>query len=203
MTSPVQIQPALAQLRLGWGFDCRGAVITASPPLQAVRPAAIWPYDTGVDGVDWPIANITPFQDRGARVYRVNQGTGAFSTDPFHGDEFDLEAGAWTIDQIAAIVAARRAREWSTRVYSTWANYGALKQKLAEAGTGKSVWFRIADWNLSAHLADAELHADVYAGQYASPTSNPAAVIPGTDLTLAQVSVDLNVILLTYTGWQG
>ena len=70
-------------------------------------------------------------------------------------------------------------------------------------GLGRSVFYRIADWNLSEHLAGLAAYGDVYAGQWASPTSNPNTVIPGTNHTLATANVDLNVVLLENTGWQG
>ena len=65
------------------------------------------------------------------------------------------------------------------------------------------MFFRIADWNLDQHLADLELHADVYAGQWASPTHNPATLVPGTHLTLADAKADLSVVLRMSTGWEG
>lgn len=189
----------------GWGFDCLGSSVAALISAKAA-PTAIWPYDTGSEGYPWTseeIAHFTFDAARPARVFRVNQGYLQGPGSAMHGDEFDFERGTWTAAGILDIVAARREARWSTRVYCTWSNYGLLKEQLAQAGTGGSVWFRIADWNLSEHFADLALHGDVYAGQWASPASNPQTRVPGTGLTVAEAQVDLNVLLLEDTGWAG
>lgn len=185
---------------IGWGFDCTGVSV---PKLMAaeVEPDAIWPYISGNDGIAWTEAQIQHFA--GARVYRVNQGISQGPAEALNGDEFDMETGAWTLDHLLVIVAARRRVSWSTRIYCTWNNYGYIKEALARAGTGGSVFFRIADWNLDQHLADLELHADVYAGQWASSSSNPATLVPGTRLALGDAEADLSVVLRMSTGWEG
>ena len=190
----------------GWGFDCLGASVGALINAKA-EPTAIWPYDTGSDGYPWTDEQIAHFTSAArlspATVFRVNQGYLQGPGSAMHGDEFDLERGTWTMPGILDIIAARRQAQWSTRVYCTWSNYGLLKQSLAQAGTGRSVWFRIADWNLSEHFADLALHGDVYAGQWASPASNPQTLVPGTSLTVGDAQVDLNVLLIENTGWVG
>lgn len=192
------LTPRLIVGTLTWGIDCKGADIHL---LVDAKIPAIWPYVTGTPDVIWQKLFIAHFTANGSRVYRVNQAYDSSSDQD--GDEFDIEALAWTPAQFADVVAERRTHHWSTRGYCTWSSYGQVKQELAERGLGESVWFRIADWNLDEHLADLELHADVYAGQWASPTSNPLTMIPGTGLTLAEAGVDLNVLLLEYTGWEG
>lgn len=184
-------------MKLTWGADCLPGSITYLPQ----NIPAIWPYSTGSPTVRWPQADIDRFRKHGAAVFLVDQGYE--SQSPFDADEFDIEQGAWEIAQMPGIVAARRERNWSTRFYCCWTCYGQIKQLLAGHGTGQSVFFRIADWDLSAHLADLELHDDVYAGQWASPSSNRATLIPGTRTTLSHAGVDLNVLLIEDTGWQG
>ena len=90
---------------IGWGFDCLG---TSVPSLISaeVEPDAIWPYVTGNDGIAWAETQISHFA--GARVYRVNQGLIQGPAEALNGDEFDMETGAWTLDHLLAIVAARR-----------------------------------------------------------------------------------------------
>lgn len=188
----------IALSTLTWGIDCKGSEVAL---LGGLEIPAIWPYVTGTPDVRWTELQISHFVANGSRVYRVNQAYD--SPSPFDGDEFDVEALAWTPRQFCDVVAERRTHDWSTRGYCTWSTYGAIKQELADRGIGRSVWFRIADWNLDQHLADLELHADVYSGQWASPTTNPATMIPGTKLTLGEANADLNVLLLEYTGWQG
>ena len=178
-----------------WGADCPSASADHLPKNVPV----IWPYTTGSPSVQWPVSLIDSFTK--SRVIRVDQG---FETrSPYDADEFDIEAGAWTESGITAIVKARRESRWSTRMYGTWETYGSTKQLLASQGIGQSVYWRIADWDLDKHFADVMLHADVYAGQWASPSSNPDTILPGTNLTLAEANADLNVILNIYTGWAG
>lgn len=185
---------------IGWGFDCLGSSVQH---LLDTKPTAIWPYITGNDGIAWTPEEIDHFRRQGVAVYLVNQGFMQSPAEALTGDEFDFEVGAWTLPELVAVVEARRKASWSTRVYCNWSNYGLIKQALAEAGAGRSVFFRIADWNLDQHTADLELHADVYAGQWASPTHNPATLVPGTNITLAEARADLSVVLRESTGWQG
>jgi hypothetical protein len=178
-----------------WGADCPGE---NAPSLPASVPV-IWPYVTGPPSIKWTPANIGRFTH--SKIILVDQGFE--SRSPFDADEFDVESGAWTIEEISGIIAERRTRRWSTRLYGTWGTYGATKEVLAARGTGQSVFWRIADWDLNQHYADLELHGDVYAGQWASPSSNPDTILPGTHLTLAEANADLNVILNINTGWAG
>lgn len=179
-----------------WGADCLG--IHAG--LLSLKTPVIWPYVTGTDPVPWSEEEIRLFEKAGAKVYRVNQGD---ASKPFLGDEFDVEAGAITPEQVIEIIRIRRERKWSTRVYGTYDTYREVTAELVTLGFRRSVWWRIADWNLSAHLADLELWGDVYAGQWASPTSNPQTLLPLTSLTLEQAGADLNVVLRESTGWEG
>lgn len=192
------------RLRAAWGFDCPGSrfpVLADAGIGHGVIPPAAWPYVTGTPDIQWSAEQIGLLERLGTRIYRINQGYE--SPSPFHGDEFDFESGAWDLAGLLNVIAERRKMEWSTRVYCTWNDYAAVKQAAAERGIGASLWFHIADWNLSQHLADLELHGDVYAGQWASPSTNPGTFIPGTRLTLAEAGADLSVLLLERTGWQG
>lgn len=178
-----------------WGADCTGS----RAGLLSLKTPVIWPYVTG-EGVAWSEEEIRLFRGAGAKIYLVNQGD---ASKPFLGDEFDVESGAITPQQVISIIQARRERKWSTRVYGTYDTYREVTAELVTLGLRRSVWWRIADWNLSAHLAELELWGDVYAGQWASPTSNPNTLLPLTGLTLAQAGADLNVVLKESTGWQG
>ena len=178
-----------------WGADTTAANAHKLPDSLPV----IWPYVTGTPGVQWTADQIRDFPR--SQVIRVNQGYE--NDDPFHGDEFDIETGAWNTANIIEVVAARRAHQWSTRLYGTYDTYASVIAALAAQGLRRSVFWRIADWDLTAHLADAELWGDVYAGQWASPASNPRTPLPGTVLTLAEAGADLNVIIRESTAWEG
>ena len=181
---------------LTWGVDCPGA---DAGRLPAGIPA-IWPYVTGTNGVAWDERQIARI---GAKhVYRVNQ---EYDTPgDLYGDEFDVELGAWSLGDVVDITRRRRQYSWSTRFYVTWSLYGQVKGELSDAGINRSVFYRIADWNWDKFYADLALHGDVYAGQWASPSTNPDTSLPGyPGLTLAALNADLNVLLPVDTGWQG
>lgn len=175
-----------------WGADCLALNVSRLPR----DIPAIWPYVTGTPEVQWSDTEIAWFKN--ARKYRVNQHYG--NDNAMDGDEFDIEYLAWTPDECVDVTRERASRSWSTRFYGTYATYGTTTAKLAAAGVRQGTWWRIADWNLDRHMADAALWGDVYAGQYASPTSNPDTVIPGTRTTLAEAQCDLNVLLIENTG---
>lgn len=180
---------------LTWGVDCLGADAFRLPS----GIPAIWPYITGTPDVVWDEREIARI---GAKhVYRINQGYN--SPSDLYGDEFDLEAGAYTLGAVVDLTRRRRQHSWSTRWYVTWTSYGQVKGELADAGIDQSVFYHIADWNLTQHYADLELHGDVFAGQWASPTTNPSTTLPGYGYTLAELGADLNVLLPVDTGWQG
>lgn len=185
-----------------WGADCLASSIKYLP----ANTPAIWPYITGTTSapdVEWPASAILSFQRSGAHITRVNQGFQQNAQDDaFHGDEFDVESGAWSVSDAITIIGLRRTKKWSTRIYCSWDDYQPIKQSCARAGTAGSLYFRIADWSMSEPRA-AQLWGDIYAVQWASPSSNPNTLIPGTQTTLRAAGADLNVLISTATGWRG
>jgi hypothetical protein len=188
---------SMSKIIYSWGADCLGS----SAGLLPDKTPVVWPYVTGTPDVAWSAERIRQFRDAGAAVYLVDQGFG--SRGPFDADEFDVEAGAWTEGEIVAVIRARREHKWATLLYGTYSTRDAVTAELVRLGIERSVYWRVADWDLSQHLADEELWGDVYAGQWASPASNPHTLLPGTSLTLRQANVDLNVVLRESTGWEG
>lgn len=182
-----------------WGID----TIDANEPAVPLGAPVIWAYVTGTTQrpeIEWEPSDIARFPH--SQVYRIDQGFG--SRGPFDADEFDLEAGAWTVDGVAGMIAQRNRIRWSTRVYCGQQNRADLLAALAARRIdARSVFFRIADWRLNEAEARRRLTGDIYAWQWASPSSNPATVIPGTRETLARVNADLSVIRLGSTQWQG
>lgn len=186
---------ALTSPKLVWGADCISASIDHLP----VGVPVIWPYLTGSASVRWTSAQAAKYASS-IQIW-VNQGFN--SPGPLVGTEFDIERGAWTVNDVVDITEERQAKKMVTTAYVTWDDYGHLKEGLAEIGIDRNVYYRIADWNLDQHLADAMLHGDIYAGQWASPTSNPRTLVPGTSTPLATANLDLNVVFLPLPGWQG
>ena len=178
-----------------WGADATGEHADNLPAAMGVA----WAYKTGTPGIPWSPDQVDRIAASG-HVYTIDQGFG--SKGPFDADEFDLEARAWTVPELIDVIAARAEKRWSTRIYCSKIPYGMMMGALAAAGLlHLPVFFRIADWSLSEEQARATLGGNVYAKQWASPTSNPQTLVPGTDLTLEQAQCDLNVVRLMNTGW--
>lgn len=178
-----------------WGADCIGQnahLIPAGTP-------ALWPYVTGTPDVVWPWPQVRRINPR--YLVRVNQEFGSIGPD--EGDEFDVEFLAWTPGQCVDITRQRRERQWASKFYVEWKDYGAIKGELADASITRSVYYRIADWNLSQAEAAAAVQEDVYSIQWASPTSNPDTLFPGTNVTLAEMGADLDVLSTGFVGWAG
>lgn len=178
-----------------WGVDC---IASAEPNLPA-SPPVIWAYVTGTTrnpDIPWTAAQLArhPY----SQVYTIDQGFG--SQGAFDADEYDVEAGAWTVSAMVWVISLRNDVGWSTRVYCSWSDRASLLTSLAHAGvSAKRVYFRIADWNYSFETARAQIGGNVYAIQWASPSSNPNTVLPGTSLTLSQCDADLSIIRLGST----
>lgn len=157
-------------------------------------------YITGLDGVEWTAEQFARFA--GSKVLKYYQGVGP--VPPIHTfDAVDVEAGAVTAQLAADIVRERVAGgiPWTT-VYGT---DSSLAQVSADVrAMGNAVWNGhvnciLADWNLDETEAAAKvgtlIHGMTCVGvQWASPSSNPDTVIPGTNITLRAANADLNVV---------
>lgn len=179
-----------------WGADATSSNEDHLPDGLPV----LWWYGTGTPDIAWTPAQVADPRYAHASKYEINQGFA--NRDPFTGDEFDVEAGAWDVFSAAAAIQARALRQWSTRVYCSHRDRASLMAILGP-GLGRSVFYRIADWSVSATEAASMLGGNIYAWQWASPSSNPGTLLPGTGLTLAEAQCDLNVISLRSTEWQG
>lgn len=160
----------------------------------------VFGYCSGLDGVPWQPDDWAKYN--GNRVCRTYQGAGAFpGIDGF--DEIDVESGAVTPQQAADLIEQRvkAGHVWTT----VYASDGALQEVSALVrAKGAYIWnghvnCRLADWNLNQAEAAAKVGTLIHgmsciAVQWASPTSNPHTLLPGTQLTLAEADVDLNVV---------
>lgn len=160
----------------------------------------VFGYCSGLDGVPWQPADWAKYNGR--RVCRTYQGAGTFPGIAGF-DEIDIESGAVTPRQAADLVEQRvnAGHQWTT----LYGSDAALQETstLIQA-KGAHIWnghvnCRLADWNLNAIQAAARVGQFVHgmscvAVQWASPTSNPNTMLPGTNLTLSQANVDLNVV---------
>lgn len=190
-----------------WAIDATEGVLDVGmfPPA----PPVIFAYKTGTvsnPDIQWTEADIARFG--ASQVYRVHQGFG--QQDPFRTpdgvewDEADMEAGAWTVEATGRAIMIRNAERVSTRVYASDTPWAQLANWCASRAIGMhSVFRREANWSLSEAEMRERLTGNQYAGQWASPTSNPFTLIPGTDHTLQQANADLNVVRLGSTQWRG
>jgi hypothetical protein len=150
-------------------------------------------YVTGSGGVAWSAADLARFHI--PELVTINQ----LPADPGNiaADVDDMETNAATI---------KDAVDWSTdrvkagkmpSIYVQASRVTELINALKASGINAAdLW--VANWNLSEDEARAQVKAasgpfPVKAIQYASPTSNPNTVIPGTSLTLAEADVDLSI----------
>lgn len=186
-----------------WGAD----TIDANAEFLTAATPVIWYYVTGTaqrPEIEWEADDVARYPH--SQLYRIDQGFGdqANRARWFACDEFDLEALAWTPGALVPVVEARNSIMWSTRIYASAGPWFALLAALALAGvSARSLYWREANWNLSEPEARQLLSGVRYAIQWASPSSNPLTVIPGTSVNLQAAGADLNVARLSPTGWRG
>lgn len=157
-------------------------------------------YCSGLGSVPWDAADWAKYGN--ARIIRIYQGAGAFPGIAGF-DEIDVETGAVTPQQAADLVEQR------VNAGITWTGIYGSDAAIAETSTliqakGVRVWnghvyCRVANWNLdeveASKLVGTYIHGMTCVGvQWASPSSNPNTILPGTSLTLAQANVDLSVV---------
>lgn len=186
-----------------WGAD----TIDAQAEFLPGGTPVIWYYVTGTTQrpeIEWEADDVARYPH--SQLYRIDQGFGdqADRRRWFACDEFDLEALAWTPGALVPVIEARNSVMWSTRVYASAGPWFSLLAALASAGvSARSLYWREANWNLSEAEARQLLSGVRYAIQWASPSSNPHTVIPGTGVDLQTAGADLNVMRLSPTGWRG
>ena len=160
----------------------------------------VFGYCSGIDGVPWVSTDWAKYAGR--RLCRTYQGAGTF---PGIGgfDEIDVEFGAVTPQQAADLIEQRvkGGHKWTT-VYGSDSALESVSVLTREKGA--DIWdghvnCRLADWNLNAIEAAAKVGTLIHgmsciAVQWASPSSNPHTLLPGTSLTLAAANVDLNAV---------
>lgn len=114
-------------------------------------------------------------------------------------DGADIEAQAGTFVNVVTQTVKREARGWYSWWYFSSDSLDQARQ-LATSNGFKRVQYIVANWALSQSEAVAfmEANSDVSAVQWASPSSNPNTICPGTNRTLGELGVDLNV---TRPGW--
>lgn len=161
-------------------------------------------YDTGTPDIDWNSSDWADFPNSGHVIidqsYKENPGFKNYAEGK--ANVADVEAGTATI---AEFVDASRQRFKDGRDAWIYGGRDVIKEAAGEL-TGKEqartgAW--LADWSLSESEAQALIGTSisgirVVAVQWASPSSNPTMIVPGSSLTLKDAQVDLSV---TEAGW--
>jgi len=161
--------------------------------------AYIGGYVSGTPDIQWNAADWVRFSGRKVRNY---QGLGPVPPLNMF-DELDVENRALTPVSAAAIVKARveAGFQWTT-IYGGDAAIAATASEIQKLG--HSIWnghvnCRLANWNLNeaeaTKLVGTYVHGMSCIGvQWASPSSNPHTILPGSTLTLSQANADLSVV---------
>lgn len=154
-------------------------------------------YVTGTGGVEWSAADWARFPHAGH--VRIDQSP--TRNLPLLSDVADYEPEAITFDELLAWLGARWALKWWSTVYVDQADLAGVQAAVATADLTR-VQYWLADWSLNEAEAEARLQPNLDGGivavQWASPSSNPRTLVPGSSLTLAEANVDLSV---TVDGW--
>jgi hypothetical protein len=165
-----------------------------SIPANAVQVAG---YVTGSGGVEWKEVDWTRFAT--AAKVRINQMPGS---DPLVGDVLDVEPRAWTNEGAAQACRERKQHGLEVCLYTSQDNLTPLLNACLSVGvTSGNLW--VANWSLSIEEATAMVVNrsgpwPIQAVQWASPTSNPRTLIPGSNRTLAEGNVDLSQAASTW-----
>lgn len=152
-------------------------------PVTAPKVGA---YTTG-NGIMWDAGQIDRFKGHSGLVL-IDQA----ANDGLAGgaNVKDSETGAATIAEVVAT-----AKRFGPKAFSTYiqkSNIDACRSALADEHLeGMTYW--MADWNLTQAQATELLVGDIMAVQFASPSSNPNTILPGTNLTLREANVDLSI----------
>jgi hypothetical protein len=181
-------------------IDATHANLARLPANVAAALAKVCGYDSGTGDIEWTIPDWARFPKAGHVL--LEQGYTWTPAQILTATGFDVENKAVTPLMAAAGVKERIANgiQW-TLIYGSDGWLAAVEAALKALGPS---WYFghvecfLANWNLSEAQAAALLGTLIHgmtcrAVQWASPTSNPATVIPGTTLTLAEAQVDLSV----------
>jgi hypothetical protein len=165
-------------------------------PVSAPKVAG---YVTGTADIAWTAADWDRFPKAGH--VRINQGHTWSAETVLACDVLDVEAHAVTAAEAADGVRARIAAgiEWTT-IYGSESWLAEVVNALKALGAS---WYLghvdcwLAEWNLSLAEAAALIGTEIHgltcrAVQWASPTSNPSTLVPGSSLTLKEANVDLS-----------
>lgn len=170
-------------------------------------------YDTGGGSIPWTDVNWKRFpksghvhidQTPGLRDYAL--GVSAIA---------DVEPGAGTVQNFVTATRERNAHGLAGHLYCSIGYLPVVVGEMLSAGLNvDDSDFWIADWNLNQAQASSligkydlavpghgTVTINVAAVQWASPSSNPHTIVPGSTLTLQQANVDLSETRPDWFSW--
>lgn len=164
--------------------------------IAGLNPAKVAGYVTGSGGIAWSLQEFDMFPETRTGRVRIDQTATLYMFAQGNADVADVENGAGTIQEFAAAAIERKAKGLRSAIYIQSSSANNAHAYFTSKGIISEVDWWIADWNLNEAQASAEIGKNnVVAVQWASPTSNPDTLIPGSKLTLVQAGVDLSVAL--------
>jgi hypothetical protein len=178
--------------------DVMGVDAPYDSPDPAVLPL-IALYATGSLGVAATAAQIRHYRDAGVGVALIDQTPGLNAWAAGWADIADVEWQAGLAATAISGALSRQAHGWQSTIYVSASNHPALAAQMQAAGVDMSlVLWGIANWSLSLEEAEQSLGGNTVFCQWASPSSNPATILPGTTLTLKEANADLDVALSSW-----
>lgn len=177
------------------------------PNIPADDPAiqAVCGYVTEVGGpggdIEWTSADFGRFPN-----YVKHTICQLPAGNPAGAEIIDLETSAATDAEVVRWVKARHDAKLPAHIYADVANVPGVRQAVYGAGEQDQTYLWLANWNLDEQEATALL-GTMYEGfmvegvQWASPTSNPHTLLPGTSFTLLTSGCDLSVTI-PFSGWK-
>ena len=152
-------------------------------------------YNTGPESIIWTEAEWAMFKNRGQVIICQH----ADKNEYLKADAFDIEPGAMSIADFMEAARIRQSRGWNSCAYIEASQTGALVQACRDAKLSlDKIQLWVANWNYSEAEAASFLGTviggcTVVAVQWASPTSNPHTLCPGSSKTLSELNLDLSV----------
>lgn len=177
-------------------IDVTGSSLPGLLSALTAYPDVMAGYVTGSPDIDWTGQQWGLLAGKCGH-FRYDQSPGLSLFASGAADGADVEDRAGTIPAAVTATRAREAKGWWSWWYVNQANIQQARDAVHIGGL-KKVQFIVANWNLNQQQATAQLGGDVVAIQWASPSSNPRTICPGTNRTLADLNCDLNV---TIPGW--
>lgn len=169
------------------------------------KPQKVAGYDTEMIAgtVKWTDEDWALFPEDKCGHVHIDQSVGLTLLAMGKSHVGDVETGAGTIEDFIHAAQVRWEKfQMDTTLYTSANNADDYHQKLTAAGLIDRINWWVADWSLNRAEAASRIGKNrVVAVQWASPSSNPKTLVPGSQtMTLEVAGVDLSVALASWHG---